>query len=187
MVSILGNRSLTDEVMTTTMCLGEQTLNVRPVTPTSDDHEDLEELTPKYFIMGRANVCILFTPNAEVYSNHRKMFRYCQAYSDMFWQRWVRTNFLQNTVRSQWNNSQTNIEIGDLVWFIEDNVKWSQYRMARIVEIYSGKDGVARSALIRTPDGTLERPVVKLAPLFIQRFPYENGASIDGAPNIFRV
>ena len=75
MVSILVNRSLTDEVLTTTMCLVEQTLNARPITPASDDPEDLEALTPNHFILRRANVCIPFIPNAEVYSNHRKMFR----------------------------------------------------------------------------------------------------------------
>ena len=72
MVSILGNRSSTDEVLTTTMCLVEQTLNARPMTPANDDAEDLEALTPNHFILGRANVCIFFIPNAEVYSNHPK-------------------------------------------------------------------------------------------------------------------
>ena len=187
MVSILGNRSLTDEVLTTTMCLVEQTLNARPITAASDDPEDLEALTPNHFLLGRANICIPFVPNAEVYSNHRKMFRSCQAYADMIWQRWVGEYLPQNNVRSQWNKSETNIEVGDLVWLIEDNVKRSQYRMARIVEIYPGKDGVVRSALIKTLDGTLKRPVIKLAPLFFERFPSENGAGIVGASNIFRV
>ena len=69
----------------------------------------------------------------------------------------------------------------------EDNVKRSQYRMARILELYPGKDGVVRSALIKTLDGTLKRPMVTLAPLFNERFPSENGAGIVGASNIFRV
>ena len=169
MVSILGNRSLTDEVLTTTMCLVKQTLNARPTTTASDDPEDLEALTPNHFILGRANVCIPFIPNA-VYSNHRKMFRSCQAYADMIWQRWVIEYLPQNNVRSQCNKSQTDIEVGDLVWLVEDNVKRSQYRKARIVEIYPGKDGVRKSALIKTFDGTLKRPVVKLAPLFFSVF-----------------
>ena len=62
MLSILGNRSLTDEVLTTTMCLVEQTLNARPITPASDDPEDLEALTPNHFILERARVCIPFIP-----------------------------------------------------------------------------------------------------------------------------
>ena len=115
MVSIHGNRSLTDEVLTTTMCLVEQTLKARSFTPAGDDPEDLEALTPSHFILGRANVFIPFIPNAENNSNHRKMFRSCQAYADIIWQRWVRENLPQNNVRSQWNKYQTNIEVGVLV------------------------------------------------------------------------
>ena len=69
MVSILGNRSLTDEVLMTTMCLVEQTLNARPLNPASDDSEDLEALTPNIFILGRASVCIPF------YSQCRSLFK----------------------------------------------------------------------------------------------------------------
>ena len=181
MLAILGNRSLTDEVLTTTMCLVEQTLNARPITPSSDDPEDLEALTPNHFILGRANVCIPFIPNAEVYANHRKMFRSCQAYADMIWKRWVKEYLPQINVRAQWNKQQANIENGDLVWLIDDNIKRGHYKMARVMQVYPGKDGVVRSALIKTLDGTLKRPVVKLAPLFNERFPSENGAGIVGA------
>ena len=76
MESILGNRSLTDEVLTTTMCLVQQILNARPITPASDDPQDLEALTPNHFFLGRANVFIPFIPNAEIYSKHRKMLRF---------------------------------------------------------------------------------------------------------------
>ena len=147
----------------------------------------LKALTPNQFVLGRANICIPFIFNAEVYSNHRKMFRSCQAYADMIWQRWVGKYLSQKNFRSQCNKSQTKIENRDLVWLNEDNVKRSQYRMARIVEIYPGKDGVVRSALIKTLDDTLERPMVKVAPLINERFPSENEAGLVGASNIFRV
>ena len=53
MIAILDNRSLTDEVLSTTMCLVEQTLNARPLTAVSDDPEDLTALTPIHFLLGR--------------------------------------------------------------------------------------------------------------------------------------
>ena len=115
-VSVLGNRSLTDELLTTIMCLVERTLNARPITLADDDLEDLEALTLNRFFLGHANVCIPFIPNAEVYSNHLRMFRSYQAYEDMNWQRCVREYLPQNNVRSHWNKSQTSIEVRDLVW-----------------------------------------------------------------------
>ena len=61
-MAILGNRSMTDESLTTTMRLVEQTMDARPITPANDDPSNLEALTPSHFILGQANVCILFLP-----------------------------------------------------------------------------------------------------------------------------
>ena len=47
--------------------------------------------------------------------------------------------------------------------------------MARVIEAFLGKDGIVRSVLIKTHDGTYKRPVVKLVPLFNERFQSENG------------
>ena len=55
--------------------------------------------------------------------------------------------------------------------------------MARIKEIYPAKDGVVRSVLIKSHDGTFKRPVVRLAPVCNERFQSENGPGIVGASN----
>ena len=47
--AILGNRRLTDEILTTTFCLVEQSLNSRPLVPVSSDATDLDALTPNHF------------------------------------------------------------------------------------------------------------------------------------------
>ena len=38
--------------------------------------------------------------------------------------------------------------------------------MGRMFEVYHGSDGRVRSALVKTEDRKLKRPVVKLAPMF---------------------
>ena len=173
-----GNRSLTEESLP--MCLVEQTLNARPITPASDGSASLEALTPSHFLLGRANVGIPFLSNAGVYSNHHKLFRSCQAYADMYW---VEEYSPQNNARTQWTEQEANVEVGDLVWLVDINVKWCHYKMTRIQEIFPAEDGVVRSVLIKTHDGTFRRPVVKLAPLFNERFQSENGVAIVGASN----
>ena len=40
--------------------------------------------------------------------------------------------------------------------------------MGRVLEVYHGSDGRVRSALVKTEDGKLKRPVVKLAPMFYE-------------------
>ena len=51
-VAVLDGRSLTDDVLITTMCQVEQTLNARPLKSVSDDPDGLEALTPNHFFLG---------------------------------------------------------------------------------------------------------------------------------------
>ena len=67
MITILDNRSLTDEVLSTTPCLLEQTFNARPLTAVSDDPEDLTALTPNHFLLGRENASAPYRPYSERY------------------------------------------------------------------------------------------------------------------------
>ena len=81
--AILGNRRLTLPVLTTTMCLVEQTLNARPLTPVSDDPEDLETLTPNHFLLGRPVLAEALMHDAVRYVDCRKMYKVAQAYNQM--------------------------------------------------------------------------------------------------------
>ena len=51
MYAVLGNRSVTEDVLSTTMCIVEQTMNARPLTSVSSDANDLEALTPNHFFL----------------------------------------------------------------------------------------------------------------------------------------
>ena len=57
-------RTLTDVVLSTTMCLVEQKLNSRPPTSVSDDLQDLEALTPNHFMLKRACPSTPLVPDA---------------------------------------------------------------------------------------------------------------------------
>ena len=59
-----------------------------------------------------------------------------------------------------------NLKEGDLVWLVDDSVKRCEFKLGRIIEIYTGNDGVVRSAGVKMAHGELNRPVVKLAPVF---------------------
>ena len=87
MMTILGHRTLTDDVLFTTMCLVEQILNSRPLTSVSDDPEVLEALGPNFFLLGRASPATPFIPNAQRYTDLQRVFRVSHASSDMIWNR----------------------------------------------------------------------------------------------------
>ena len=55
---------------------------------------------------------------------------------------------------------------GELVWQVHDTVKRCEYKLGRIVEIFTGNDGFVRLARVKMAHGELNRPVVNLAPVF---------------------
>ena len=60
MFAILENQQLTFPVLATTMCVVEQTLIATPLTPVSDDAQDLEALKPNLFSIGSTSVSRTF-------------------------------------------------------------------------------------------------------------------------------
>ena len=168
-IAILAIRCLTEEVLCTTISLVEQTLNARPLTAVSDDPEDLRALTPNHFWLGRENASAApFMPSSERYHDLRKSFKTAQAYADMMiLERWTREYLPHLNQRSKWSKEHVrNLKEGELVWLVDDSVKRCEYRLGRISEIFTGNDGVVRSARVKMAHGELSRPVVKLAPVF---------------------
>ena len=163
----------------TTMCIVEQTLNARPLTPVSSDVNDLEALNPNHFFLGNKNVCLPYLPCAEKFVDHRKLFRQIQACANLIWDR-LRKEF-QPTLnnRQKWRSTANEtLKEGDFVWFIEDSEKRGYYNLGRVTETIDGSDGVIRSAIVRTNYGVYKRPVVKLAPVLTGKdvFAMENRA-----------
>ena len=57
--------------------------------------------------------------------------------------------------------------------------------MDRVLEVYHGSNGRVRSALVKTEEGKLKRPVVKLAPMFHESvFREKNRAGNVGASQL---
>ena len=84
----LGSRKLTDEILNTTMCLVEVSLNAHPLTPFSDDPDSLEALTPNHFLLGQHSLTFPSLRSGENYS-HSKRYARAQSYANEIWQRWL--------------------------------------------------------------------------------------------------
>ena len=162
--AILGNRRLTDEILTTTFCLVEQSLNSRPLVPVSSDATDFDASTPNHFLLGTAGFTMPSHQRADV--DHRKRYARAQAYSDAIWDRWLKDYVPSLNRRSKWSaQPDRNLKTGDLVWIVEPTSPRGHYLLARVVKLNYGTDAVARSAELKTATGNLVRPVVKLAPV----------------------
>ena len=162
---ILGNRRLTEEVLGTTLCLVEQLLNARPITPVSSDPHDLEALTPNHFILGHSAASF---PSLSFEDNfdYKKRYARAQSYANAVWSRWLREYVPSLNKRAKWHSdSDVTLKTGDLVWVVEPDSPRGHYPLARIAKLHYVKDGCARSADIKTVTSELIRPTIKLAPV----------------------
>ena len=117
MYAVLGNRSVLENVLSTTICIVEQTLNARPLTLDSSDGNDLEALTPNHFLLGNRNVSLPYLPCKEEIVDYRKLFRQTQAYANLIWDRF-RKQYLPTLNNRQKLRSTANetLKEGDFVW-----------------------------------------------------------------------
>ena len=120
MIAILDNRSFADEVLSTTMCLVEQTLKARPLRAVSDNPEDLTAITANHFLLGRENASAPFMPSREHYHDLKNGSSICRH--DM--ERWTRDYLPQWNQRSKRSKEQVRIlKEDELVRLVDDSVK----------------------------------------------------------------
>ena len=89
MFAILSSCRLTEETLSTTVCLVEQVLNARPLTCASSDPDDFEALTPNHFLLGRASVSLPVGVVKPDDFNHRRVFRQYESHLSWIWKRWL--------------------------------------------------------------------------------------------------
>ena len=99
------------------------------------------------------------------------MYKVAQAYNQTTWSRWAKAYLPEWNMRSKWATEDEHVlEVGDLVRLIDESVRLHENNMARVIEVFPGADGVIRSAAIKTGEGVLRTPAVKLAPVFCECF-----------------
>ena len=160
--AILGNRLLTDEILTTVFCLLGQSLNAHPLVPASADATDIDALTPNHFLLETISSSLPSLSNSDF--DHRQRYARAQAYSNAIWKRWLKKYVPTLNHRSKWSTqSDRQVRTGDLVWIVEDSSPRSYYPLARILKLDFGSDAAPRSAEVKTTCGNLVCLVVKLA------------------------
>ena len=130
--AILGTRRLTDETLTTTLCLVEQALNARPLTPVTDNPDDLEALTPNHFLLG-CPAASLPSSVSDGTPNPRKRYTQAQAYANQIWTRWLKVYVPSLHKRTKWNTpSPYELKTGDLVWLVDSASPRGYYPLGRV-------------------------------------------------------
>ncbi|XP_044766482.1 uncharacterized protein LOC123322598 isoform X2 [Coccinella septempunctata] len=149
----------------------EAVLNSRPICPLTSCPNDLPPLTPAHFLLGRAGTAVPEGTVMHLPENRLSQFQLVQKVYEQFWSRWQREYVSELQTRQKWTRNTGSLNIGQLVLIKEDNLPPMRWRMGRILELFSGKDGIARVARIKTTDGIVSRSLVKLCPLPVESSP----------------
>ena len=67
--------------------------------------------------------------------------------------------------RQKWIQTVDNINVGDIVLLVDEQSPRNCWPMGRVVEVYTGRDGLVRSASVKTQSNIFKRPVTKMCPL----------------------
>lgn len=143
----------------------EGILNSRPITPLSNDANDLEALTPAYFLIGRP-VTTIVEPELLHRSDHvlNRWQRTTKA-TQYLWKRWHRDYLSHLQQRTKWYFAKNNIEKGTMVVVKEDNMASTTWLLGRVEEVILGKDNRIRVCMVKTKLCILKRPITNLAVL----------------------
>ena len=159
---IVGDVKLTYEELSTLLAEIEACLNSRPLVPLPNDDDGIEALTPGHFLIGRPLTALPeVTPTISISLLRR--WQLCKSLLRHFWKRWSSEYVSQLGRFNKWRQPTRNIQPGDLVVIREDSPIATKWPLARIVEVYPGKDKLVRVALVKTANGVYTRPVNKLA------------------------
>ena len=89
-------------------------------------------------------------------------FKLLEKLKSSFWSSWHRDCLVTLRIREKWLTAGPQFAVGDLVLLAEDNIPPLKWKMARIQNIFSGNDDVNRVAELKTANGNLIRPNIKL-------------------------
>jgi len=165
LVRVFGNQVFSYEEFTTVLYRVESALNYRPLTPASNDLNDLDCLSPGHFLIGRL---LCSVPEAEVpvsSTNLKNRWKLLHQVFQAFWHRWSNEYLHTLQTKRRWLVNQENIKMGELVIIKENNSSPLVWKLGRAHELIPGQDGVVRVVKSLTQQGLITRPVVKLVPL----------------------
>lgn len=166
---VVGARMLEHRQFRTLLCSIEAVLNSRPLTPLTDDPEDVQALTPGHFI---ANGPLVVPPPFKHVNDEnlvgRKLWIERQKMLTHFWQRWQNEYLTTLQERKKWRREKENMKVGQLVLIRDENLPPAQWKLGRIAEIVPGRDGLVRNVLVKTAKGEFKRPVQKICVLPVE-------------------
>ncbi|XP_017469589.1 PREDICTED: uncharacterized protein LOC108361481 [Rhagoletis zephyria] len=170
-----GRQTLRFIELSTLLTRIEACLNSRPLVARHDDPEGGLALTPGEILIGRP---LVSRPEPAVpdVPESLKYWQRLQRMYEHFWKRWQQDYLTSLQARGKWARPHPNLQRGDVVLILNENLPPAHWRMARVIDVHPGDDGLVRVVTVeynsdkRTAEGLYvkhrcHRPVQKLCRL----------------------
>ncbi|GFX13763.1 integrase catalytic domain-containing protein [Trichonephila clavipes] len=162
---VVNGINLTYEELLTVTVQIEGILNSRPLCPLSNNDDDFQVLTPAHFLINRS-LNSLEEPNlTKCKESNLKKWQKITKIVQLMWKFWSRNYLNQLQQRGKWMFEKNNVQIGDLVLIIEENLPTYKWALGRIVELYYGEDKKVRVVKIKIQYSTCKRAISKICVL----------------------
>ncbi|XP_053682608.1 uncharacterized protein LOC128733054 [Sabethes cyaneus] len=161
----LGTATLSYEELTTVLTAVEGCMNSRPLTPLSEDPNDLSALTPAHFLVKNMIRPLPEPDIRNVPMNRLSQYQRVQAYSQRFWYRWRNEYLKQLQTQYSINPDRYTLDVGSVVILKDDSFPPARWPLARVLAIHPVPDNITRVATLRTSAGILKRSVSRICPL----------------------
>jgi len=153
----LKRTKMSEDKLRTCLVEVEATINGRPLTVVNEDPDDLTPLTPAMFLHELRYPAVSDRELLES-SGFRKLLANKRIALEQIKIRF-RKEYLALLINREKSRKNRVFQIGDVVLVGSDDKKRLNWPMARIEELFKGKDGHVRVARVRTADGMLTRPI----------------------------
>ncbi|XP_055714369.1 uncharacterized protein LOC129808610 [Phlebotomus papatasi] len=170
LVREVGQTILTFEELSTVTSQIEAILNSRPISPLSEDPNELTALTPGHFLIGRPLNSIPDYELTNLSPHALTRWQLCQKVLQHFADRWRQEYLHTLQRRSKWSETHDNLGVGDIVIICEKTSSHS-YPLGIIERLHPGKDGRCRVVTIRTARGTFTRAIQNISKMPIEGLP----------------
>jgi hypothetical protein len=173
----VGKALLTEQELYTVLCEVESVVNLRPLTPTTEDPEDFAALTPAVFLGGPNVENFPEADQADAHLKGRAAYRLSvsAALRRRFRAEYLGALRTRGTVRGARTPKP-----GDVGLLGADGHKRLGWPLCRVEAVFPGRDGVVRTIRVRMPGGSrLLRPVQRFH--WLEATTVESDEPVDGA------
>ena len=158
--AILKEQTLDDELLSALFCEVATIINGRPLTTVSDDPND--ECPPDSKLSAAASrECRIAPPPPVLLKAVISMASAGGMYS-IWLTNFRRGGFASAYLRRSGCRPKRNVKCGDLRLIADENTPSKRWPLERIIKTFPGKDGLVRSAQVKTSWSVLTRSVDKL-------------------------